>query len=59
VNEVYEVFKHIGRNVKIGKYVKIWHFTYVGNDTEIGDGTKIGSLVHLDYGVKIGRNCKI
>jgi acetyltransferase-like isoleucine patch superfamily enzyme len=56
---VSEVFKHIGRNVKIGKDIRIWHFTYVGNDTEIGDGTKIGSLVHVDYGVKIGRNCKI
>ena len=37
----------------------IWHFTYIGNDSEIGDGTKIGSLVHLDYGVKIGKNCTI
>jgi len=54
-----DVFNHIGRNVRIGKEVKIWHFTYIGDDTEIGDGTKIGSLVHLDYGVKIGRKCKI
>jgi acetyltransferase-like isoleucine patch superfamily enzyme len=37
----------------------MWHFTYIGNNTEIGDNTKIGSLVHIDYGVKIGSNCKI
>jgi len=35
------------------------HFTYIGNDTEIGDSTKIGSLAHIDYGIKIGKNCKI
>ena len=54
-----EILRHIGLNVKIGEDVKIWHFTYVGDGTEIGDGTKIGSLVHVDYGVKIGRNCRI
>jgi acetyltransferase-like isoleucine patch superfamily enzyme len=57
--ELKEVIRHIGKNVKMGKDVKIWNFTYVGNNTEIGEGTKIGSLVHLDYGVKIGRYCKI
>jgi len=56
---VSEILRHIGLNVKIGEDVKIWHFTYVGDGTEIGDGTKIGSLVHVDYGVKIGRNCRI
>jgi acetyltransferase-like isoleucine patch superfamily enzyme len=57
--ELKEVIRHIGKNVKMGKDVKIWNFTYVGDNTEIGEGTKIGSLVHLDYGVKIGRYCKI
>ena len=57
--DVSGVLRHIGRNVMIGEDVKIWHFTYIGDDTEIGDGTKIGSLVHVDYGVKIGRNCKV
>ncbi len=54
-----EVIRHIGKNVKLGKDVRIWNFTYIGNDAEIGDGTKVGSLVHIDYGVKIGKNCKI
>ncbi len=54
-----EIFRHVGKDVKIGEGVKIWHFTYIGDGAEIGDGTKIGSLVHLDYGVKIGRNCRI
>jgi len=54
-----EVVRHIGRNVKIGRDVRIWNFTYIGSDTEIGDETKIGSLVHVDYGVRIGCRCKI
>jgi len=54
-----EIFRHVGKNVKMGEGVKIWHFTYIGDGAEIGDGTNIGSLVHLDYGVKIGRNCRI
>jgi len=54
-----EVFRHVGKNVKLGRGVKLWHFTYVGDNTEIGDDTKIGSLAHIDYNVKIGRRCKI
>jgi len=51
--------RHLGRNVVIGKNVMMWHFTYVGDNTVIGDNTKIGSLVHIDYDVQIGRDCKI
>jgi UDP-3-O-[3-hydroxymyristoyl] glucosamine N-acyltransferase len=54
-----EILGHVGKHVKLGSGVQIWHFTYIGDNTEIGDGTKIGSLVHLDYDVRIGRNCKI
>lgn len=54
-----EKMRVIGENVKIGDDVKIWNFTYVGDNTEIGDGTRIGSLVHVDYDVRIGRNCSI
>lgn len=54
-----DIFRHIGKDVKLGEHVQIWNFTYVGDRTEIGDNTKVGSLVHIDYGVKIGNNCKI
>ena len=54
-----DIFRHIGKDVKLGENVQIWNFTYVGDRTEIGDNTKVGSLVHIDYGVKIGNNCKI
>jgi acetyltransferase-like isoleucine patch superfamily enzyme len=54
-----EVFRHVGKNVKLGRGVKLWHFTYVGDNTEIGDDTKIGSLAHIDYNIKIGKRCKI
>jgi acetyltransferase-like isoleucine patch superfamily enzyme len=54
-----DIFRHIGKDVKLGEHVQIWNFTYIGDRTEIGDHTKVGSLVHIDYGVKIGNNCKI
>ena len=54
-----DIFRHIGKDVKLGEKVQVWNFTYIGDRTEIGDHTKVGSLVHIDYGVKIGNNCKI
>ncbi len=54
-----EVFRHIGKDVKLGENVQVWNFTYIGDGAEIGGNTKVGSLAHIDYGVKIGDNCKI
>lgn len=53
------IVRLVGKDVKLGHDVKIWHFTYIGDGAEIGEGTTIGSLVHLDYGVKVGRRCRI
>jgi len=49
----------VSKKATLGAGVRVWNFSYVGDNTEIGDDTKIGSLAHIDYGVKIGKRCKI
>jgi acetyltransferase-like isoleucine patch superfamily enzyme len=58
-SELSEIVRFVGEGVKLGRNVKVWHFTYIGDEAEIGDETTIGSLVHLDYGVRVGRRCRI
>jgi UDP-3-O-[3-hydroxymyristoyl] glucosamine N-acyltransferase len=53
------VVQHISDSAVLGENGRLWHFTYIGNDTFIGDNTKIGSLVHIDYVIGVGSDCKV
>ena len=49
----------VSPKAKVGKGTKIWHGAQVREDVEIGENCIIGKNTYIDFGVKIGNNCKI
>ena len=46
-------------DAEIGAGVSIWNWTKVREHARIGENTNVGQGVYIDFGVTIGRGCKI
>ena len=51
-------FQNISTDVKLGENVRVFDFVNLYG-CEIGENTKIGTFVEIQWGAKIGKNCKI